>query len=403
MLGICARQDEELAMTAYDYVRALSVDIGPRPVGSENNRKSAEYLHRELENIGVPSFSVQEFRVRPSFWSGTAAFALIFALLILVTFWLFPPVSLILAIILPILVILEVDMGKEITLKLLPSAVGRNVIGRNPPKQETKEIVVLCAHHDSKTQVIPISLRGPLLLFVLLCMVFLIVATFIRNLALTIYPDASFLTEYLGIGIIIILAYYLIFALLNFGTRLALESPGAEDNAAAVGIILEVAKSLRQNPLSQTEVWYVFTDAEEIGMKGAQIFAKHHKAQLEDALVYNIEGCGTDAPLRYSEKEKAVRTTKTSQRAIDILLDVAQKTGEEIAPIAIAATTDGYQFARYGYHVTTIWRYKEEIREVAHTPHDNIGRLDPDALQKTVGFLDSVLRLIDRNQLWFPK
>ncbi len=382
-------------ITAYEHARTLSVDIGPRPSGSENNKRTSEYLLNEFKSIGVAKSYIDEFRLRPAFWSGTASFALVFSFIVMLTLGDFSLIALSLATLFPVLTILEIDQGREVMMKTLPSAIGRNVIGIESSINETRNRVILCAHHDSKTQAIPIRFRGAMLLFVFVDMIYLFVASMIRVLADFAFPQLSFLTEYLIMGSTVVTLYYGIYAILNYVTSVIEESPGAEDNAIAVGIILELAKKLKDTRLQHTEIWYLFTDAEEIAMKGANVFARQYKDDLKHAYVINIEGCGTDAPLAYSVKEQSIMSKPTSPILIDALKKGASEKGESITPIAFPATTDGYQFARNGFDVVTIWRYKEDEKSVAHTPRDTIDRMDTDAINKTIEFVESVLRIMD--------
>ncbi|MDF1540642.1 MAG: M20/M25/M40 family metallo-hydrolase, partial [Candidatus Thorarchaeota archaeon] len=395
VLGIHLTPEEELVITAYEHARVLSVDIGPRPSGSENSKRTAEYLLSEFKSIGVAKAYIDEFRMRPAFWSGTASFALVFSFVIMLTMRDLSILALTLAALLPVLTILEIDQGREVMMKILPSSIGRNVIGIESPTNEMKNRVIICAHHDSKTQAIPIGFRGVMLLFVLVGMIYLFIASLIKMLADFVFTQLSFLTEYLILGSVVATGYYGIYAILNYVTSIIEESPGAEDNAIAVGIILELAKKLKDTRLEHTEMWYLFTDAEEIAMKGANVFARQYKHDLEYAYVINIEGCGTDAPLAYSVKQQSIMSKPTSQTLIDILVNAASEKGESITPITFPATTDGYQFARNGFEVVTIWRYDEDEKSVAHTPRDTIDRMDINAINKTMECVESVLRIID--------
>ncbi len=382
-------------MTAYEYVKILSVDIGPRPAGSENNKQTAEFLRNELENIGVDEVSTQEFTLRPDFWNGTALLAVTFTIAILLMLVFYPPFALILSVALPVLTVLEVDSGKEITMRLLPSRTGRNIIGKEKPSGKSTKRVILCAHHDSKTQAIPIRVRGPILLLVLLSMFYLFVISLMRVLSVTILPQVIDFTYLISSGMLLVVPFVFIYAILNFITRFVAQSPGADDNASSVGVALEVAKKLKEEPLSEIEVWFLFTDGEEIAMKGAIEFVRTHHEILAESIIINIEGCGVDAPLAYSTKEMSLRTAETSEKVIDLFQRAADATGEEAFPISRAIRTDGYQFAKHGYDVATVWRFSDEIREAAHTSKDNMNRINPATLDRTVHFVDACLREFD--------
>ncbi len=384
-------------MTAYEYVKVLSVDIGPRPAGSDNNRRTAEFLRNELEIIGVDEVGTQEFALRPDFWNGTALLAITFTLAILFMLTFYPLFALILSVALPVLTVLEVDSGKEITMRFLPSKTGRNIIGKEKPSGESTKRIILCAHHDSKTQAIPIGVRSYIILLVLVSMLYLFVISLMTVLSVTVLPQAMEITNLVGRGMLLVVPFFFIYAILNYIARFVAQSPGADDDASAVSVILEVAKKLKEEPLSETEVWFLFTDGEEIAMKGAIEFVKTHHEILAESTVINIEGCGVEAPLAYSTKEMSLRTAETSERVIALFQRAARVAGEEAFPISRATTTDGYQFAKHGYDVSTIWRFSDEVREVAHTSKDNMNRIDSAALDNTVRFIDACLREFDGN------
>jgi hypothetical protein len=72
------------------------------------------------------------------------------------------------------------------------------------------------------------------------------------------------------------------------------DSPGAVDNAAAVGLLLELARSLRDEPPPQP-VLLAFTANEEIGLAGAEALAAQVGEHVE--LAVSLDLVGGDGPL----------------------------------------------------------------------------------------------------------
>jgi hypothetical protein len=383
-------------VTAYDYVKKLSVEIGPRPPGSKENDAAAIFILEELQRIGVDESHIEDFRLHPSFWSGSAAFALLVSLLVFLFYWVFPPISLLLAILLPILTILDVDDGRETALRILPSATGRNVVGVIHPKDEPTKQIILCGHHDSKTQAIPVRWRGLIVGLLLVFMLYLIIASLIETIRIFLLPEVIILRAILSYGLIVSIMYFLFYTTLNLASRFVSQSPGAEDNASAVAIIIEIAKHLKKEPTNSTEVWLLLTDGEEIGMRGALEFACCHKDELGGSLVINIEGGGKNAPLAYSTEEKSLRIAKCSSELIEILIHVAKTHNEQLIPMKDADSTDAYFFLKQGYKAVTIWRYSDEIRQTTHTARDNIDNIEAESLMETVEYLLHVINHIDR-------
>lgn len=67
--------------------------------------------------------------------------------------------------------------------------------------------------------------------------------------------------------------------------------PGATDNAAAVAVLLELARSLVSAPVHpQRPVLLVAFDAEEVGARGSYALALHFKAQAKRPFLLNLDG-----------------------------------------------------------------------------------------------------------------
>ena len=383
-------------MTAYDYVKKLSVDIGPRPPGSKANEETADFLLEELQRIGVSNSHIEEFRLHPGFWSGSAIFALLMSLLVFVFFWFVSLLSLFFAILLPVLTMLDIDGGHETALRLLPSAPGRNVVGVIHPRESQTKQIILCGHHDSKTQAMPMRWRGLIVGLLLVFMLYLIIASLIETVRIFVFPDYDLLRVILSYGLVISVVYFAFYTVVNLASRFVAQSPGAEDNASAVAVILETAKHLINAPTNSTEIWLLLSDGEEISMRGALEFAKRHKHELYNAWVLNLEGGGKEAPLAYSTKEKSFRIADCSSDLINILTEVAKEHSQQLIAIEDPDSTDAFFFLRQGYKAVTIWRHSEETRDATHTSHDSIELIDPDSLKETVEFLIHTINYIDR-------
>ncbi|MEN8151014.1 MAG: M28 family peptidase [Planctomycetota bacterium] len=69
--------------------------------------------------------------------------------------------------------------------------------------------------------------------------------------------------------------------------------PGAADDAAAVGCMLEAARVLSLREPLRNDVLFLFTDGEEAGLLGARAFVTNHPLAREVGLVLNFEARGT--------------------------------------------------------------------------------------------------------------
>lgn len=78
--------------------------------------------------------------------------------------------------------------------------------------------------------------------------------------------------------------------------------PGISDDLAGVAAWLEVARAVRATrPRLARDVIYLFSDAEEVGLLGAEAFLTAHPWASEVGAVINLEARGTDGPSRMFE------------------------------------------------------------------------------------------------------
>jgi hypothetical protein len=70
-------------------------------------------------------------------------------------------------------------------------------------------------------------------------------------------------------------------------------SPGASDDSAAVGALLETARVLVHQPTLQRDVVLLFVDGEELGLLGAEGFMRENPLAKEIGLVVNFEARGS--------------------------------------------------------------------------------------------------------------
>jgi hypothetical protein len=74
--------------------------------------------------------------------------------------------------------------------------------------------------------------------------------------------------------------------------------PGASDDGAAVGAILETLRALRAAKPLRQDVLVIISDGEELGLRGAEAYIEAHGEELKSdvALVLNFDARGTSGP-----------------------------------------------------------------------------------------------------------
>ena len=79
------------------------------------------------------------------------------------------------------------------------------------------------------------------------------------------------------------------------------DSFGASDDGSAVASLLETLRVLKANEPLKNDVIFLFTDGEEAGMLGAQVFVAEHDWARQVGLVLNFEARGNTGPVMMFE------------------------------------------------------------------------------------------------------
>lgn len=163
-----------------------------------------------------------------------------------------------------------------------------NLIADLPCKGPVRKRLVFSAHTDSKSQNMSIVTRA-------VCSIVFAIGIFL--LPLLTAPGLFWPPWLLGVSGAIWWVLWLL-AIGAAGVLLTMkvtnESPGAMDDAAACGVLMETARVLAADPPEGVAVRIVWTGAEELGLAGALHYAQNLDANSpwRDAYYLNWEGVG---------------------------------------------------------------------------------------------------------------
>jgi hypothetical protein len=154
-------------------------------------------------------------------------------------------------------------------------------------------------------------------------------------------------------------------------------APGAGDDGAGVVAILETARALQLEAPLRHSIMLLFTDAEEIGLVGAEAFFQQHPLAANVALVLNFEGSGT------SGGSLVLRTTQANELLIKTL---AQETS---APYGFSFASEIFKRMPNDTDFSVVQRagiagidfaFAGE-RNHYHSPNDTTGNIDLRTIQ----------------------
>lgn len=281
------------------YARMIAF---PRRVGTHGERQAAETITLTLKELGY-EVREEDFSVRVPAWVWMKGFLLISLCLLVLTQLTFsrsPAISLLCSGIL----IFWIASWERFWLRLGRWAVsegsGKGTCSRNVfaefPTQQNGQPLYLVAHYDSKSQSLNLYIRAISFLLGNLCLVLFVVWIWVGELISWGTGQALFLPPWVKIIFAAVCLFHLIYLPGPMGNA----SEGAVDNASGVGVLLEVARTLRLNPLPGVRPIFLFTGAEEWGLLGALMAAKKHGPDMvrTKAVVINIDSVGRGRVLR---------------------------------------------------------------------------------------------------------
>ncbi|GAB4528958.1 MAG: hypothetical protein Fur0018_15320 [Anaerolineales bacterium] len=270
----------------------------------------------------------------------------------------------------------------------LPQGPSQNLIAVAAPTGETRRRVVINAHLDSHRAVIwfandfltrlyagltPLVIYGLLLAPLMYALRLLTGLTVFSWLGGT-FGMLHFLTWFTGVT-----------------ADLGPYSPGANDNAASLGVLLTLAERLRREPLADTEVWLVATGCEETGCDGMIAFLDAHADDLCDALFLDLEVSGIGDELAYVAAEGVVQTRRIAPSLAEML---AAHDAQPFSLAHIGAYTEGGVLWSRGRRGACLMSRPAGTHTIPewHRMTDTADKLQPAALQRMHDFVWGVVK-----------
>ncbi len=238
---------------------------------------------------------MESFSCSSSDWSG-----LLLVYVLALFAYLLYPVSYTASLALAIFVFLVFQMETyswSVLSRVFPHSSTSNVIGRVRPESEARHRILLVANYDTaRTSPFgrPRAARAyRLLYFFTFLSILVIVCLAIVGLGASLAKvQRRFLFSlwiYFSPFALYLLAFFLAMLAGEAGRHV---SPGANDNASGVAVMLSVLASVASNRLENTDLWGVATARGFAGGRGMVSLIRRHKRQLKRAYVISIDHAG---------------------------------------------------------------------------------------------------------------
>jgi len=289
---------------AFEHLDKLAYEIGPRLAGTRGEELAASYVRKQFEGYGLETrsraFKFVDRRAR------TKVTACLFAAAFVSTLLLPPLYSL-------AVWFASLALWRSLGL-LMPKRESQNVIARLK-RRGAKRRVMITAHLDSA----PCVVNEKLHLFLRLAFLPLLLVTTLALIAwqLGLFP---WLLAWIPLAAVFLPTCCGMF-LAAIGRRI---SPGANDNASGVAVMLEVARVTTEAP-PNAEFLFAALGAEEQGLVGSRELAK----EMKGVEVLNLDMLGVGKHTFIVEGNGLVRRHKTSPRLNGLLSLACKRAGVE--------------------------------------------------------------------------
>jgi hypothetical protein len=174
-------------------------------------------------------------------------------------------------------------------------------------------------------------------------------------------------------------------------------APGANDNLAAVGALLALARRLRDEPVEGLRVILLSTGSEESNSEGMQEYGRAHFAELPrestDVIALECLGSGT---VTVAESEGFLVPHHYDAGLKDLATACAGRLGVEVRRgLHIVFASDAQIALHAGYRAMTL-AASDELKLPAnyHKPTDTADNLDLDCLDDAVDVLEATVRAL---------
>jgi hypothetical protein len=282
-------------------VHALAAGIGPRGTGTSGEEAAAGYVSGRLAGLGLPA-DAQFFRAVAS----QNAFPLAICVVALLAVAIYPLggglgrwVAALLGLSTAPLLWKTIRTSDNPLRLFLPQVNSRNVLARIEPRGTLRQRLVILAHLDTNRCRMAWQSSASRFLEPLTCLTLAMLSSlgtlYLGGALLAVQSSALIDGDRLWLISLIPAAYVGGMIITLWRDERTPFSRGAHDNAASVAVALEVASRLAAHPMEYTQVWLVFTGAEETDHSGLYALLRQHNPALRQAAFIGLEGLGSGA------------------------------------------------------------------------------------------------------------
>jgi acetylornithine deacetylase/succinyl-diaminopimelate desuccinylase-like protein len=384
----------------------LSEQIGARQATSREEKKAAEYVRDELIGLGVSNVRLEPFQGATSAWMpwsvalSLAAWGMLIGLLFglvggviaaglyLFAAWiiyceLHPPRN---------------PTGGYPVRRWLRHRQSQNVLGVARPAGSTEQRVVLMGYLDSaRTAFLWRSQRRQRFAGMLAAILFF---SLIVSAAALFIGAITTSVEFYFVALFPLL-FQIVALFASIRADRGPVSPGANNNASGVGVMLALAERLLETPLTRTEVWLLTTGCRETGGDGLRAVLETHSAALSESTFIALEGVGVGARVVVVTGEGSLRLTRYAAETQALAEQAAERCRADSITVRAArhlgGSTETGIISRSGMKGIAVNVWPDATPGIAgrRNLNDTIDTIQEQALSQALAFAWALLQEID--------
>ena len=265
-----------------------------------------------------------------------------------------------------------------------------NIIASVGPK-EAKKHILFTAHFDSISSDIPLKAMKYIGLIALFGFFLLNGFYFINMITLT-FVNINYIQQfsflYYGLLLLVLICIFILISSRLFRSN---KSHGIIDNGTGVAILLEIAKFLKENEISNTCITLGFFGSEELGLYGSGHYYSNQNFDKEKLHVISVDMIGEKGPISYIKSIFPFRKLYFDTEFNNKMESIAGNVGIKVKGINFFYS--GSDFAHWfieGYKCN--WLYNPS--NLLHTEKDNLNNVNKDLVQDALVLLIEYLKTV---------
>jgi len=295
------------------------------------------------------------------------------------------------------------------TLSLLPQESSKNLFAymRSENKVQNKPILIFSSHYDSISAMILYKFQKIIFIFYKILAIFYggFISYFFINFFFQFLSPFENLDNFITFNIFLSIFGIFVSAPLILLVLIEIDSAGSIDNASGVSINIELAKNFNKKSLKNIDLLFLWTGAEEEGLKGSKRFCKNHfellneKYDLRKSCIINIDMVGSYIGLLDKIGPLCKKINKNLNSIIQSSadqLDIEIETFSQLFNV----NSDHKSFKKFRrktkgkFQIACIHSHRDE--KYIHSSKDIPSRCSSEVLANCVSLLIDVINKIDK-------